>query len=104
MLRDRARQRAQEVADDADLREIAPSALFSVGGQRIETIPGERSQRQQDRRLPWWAQEVQHLGSVEPARVRRRFSGTTPLLMSGCSSSAAICSSMRIRYSVLLLP
>src|SRR5436309_14499246 len=48
----RARQRAQEIADDADLRKIAPTDFFTVGGQTIETLPGERSQRQQDRRLP----------------------------------------------------
>jgi hypothetical protein len=48
----RARQRAQEIADDADLRKIAPADFFNIGSQPIETIPGERSQRQQDRRLP----------------------------------------------------
>src|SRR4051812_14826739 len=48
----RARQRAQEIADDADLRKIAPPDFFTVGGQAIETIPGERSHRQQGRRLP----------------------------------------------------
>ena len=48
----RARQRAQEIADDADLRKIAPADFFTVGGQAIETTPGERSQRKQDRRLP----------------------------------------------------
>jgi Protein of unknown function (DUF2924) len=48
----RARQRAQEIADDAELRKIAPTDFFTVGGQAIEIIPGERSQRKQDRRLP----------------------------------------------------
>ena len=48
----RARQRAQEIADDADLRKIAPANFFTVAGEQIETIPGERSQRNQDRRLP----------------------------------------------------
>src|SRR4051794_14816736 len=48
----RARQRAQETANDADLRKIAPTDFFTVAGEHIETIPGERSQRQQDRRLP----------------------------------------------------
>src|SRR3954468_17574534 len=49
----RARQRAQEVADDADSRKIAPWYFFTVVGvgQAIETIPGERSERQQARRL-----------------------------------------------------
>ena len=48
----RARQGAQEVADDAGLRKIALSYFFTVGGQAIETIPGEPSERQQARRLP----------------------------------------------------
>ena len=48
----RARKRAQEIADDADLRKIAPADFFTIGGQPIETIPGERRQRKQDRRLP----------------------------------------------------
>jgi hypothetical protein len=48
----RARQRAQEIADDADLRKIAPTDFFTVAGEHVETIPGERSQRKRDRRLP----------------------------------------------------
>jgi Protein of unknown function (DUF2924) len=48
----RARQRAQEIADDADLRKIAPADFLTVAGQAIGTIPGERSHRKQDRRLP----------------------------------------------------
>ena len=48
----RARRRAQEIADDADLRKIAPTDFFTVAGEHVETIPGERSQRKQDRRLP----------------------------------------------------
>jgi len=48
----RARQRAQEIADDADLRKIGPPDFFTVAGQPIETIPGERSHRKPDRRLP----------------------------------------------------
>ena len=48
----RARQRAQEIGDDAELRKIAPRDFFTVAGRAIDTIPGERSQRQQDRRLP----------------------------------------------------
>src|SRR5205823_10928850 len=51
-LSTRARKRAQEIADDADLRKVAPQDFFTVGGQAIETIPGQRSQRNQDRRLP----------------------------------------------------
>ena len=48
----RARKRAQEIADDADLRKIAPADFFRVAGEHIETIPGEGSQRNQDCRLP----------------------------------------------------
>jgi hypothetical protein len=48
----RARQRAQEIADDAHLRKIAPADFFTLAGEHIETIPGERTQRKQDRRLP----------------------------------------------------
>jgi hypothetical protein len=48
----RARQRAQEIADDADLRKIAPTDFFTVAGEQVQTIPGEGSQSQQDRRLP----------------------------------------------------
>jgi hypothetical protein len=48
----RARQRAQEIADDAHLRKNAPADFFTLAGEHIETIPGERTQRKQDRRLP----------------------------------------------------
>src|SRR5436309_4010914 len=48
----RARQRAQEIADDADLRKIAPTDFFTVAGEQVQTIPGEGSLSQQDRRLP----------------------------------------------------
>jgi DUF2924 family protein len=48
----RARQRAQEIADDADLRKIAPPGFFTVGDQPIEVIHGERRQKNHDRRIP----------------------------------------------------
>jgi len=48
-LTERARGRANEIAQDADLRMIAPRDFFSVGGEAIETTGGNR---QKDRRLP----------------------------------------------------
>lgn len=51
-LTDRARERAQLIARDADVRVVAPRGFFSVGGERIETTKGDRDCRQQDNRLP----------------------------------------------------
>jgi hypothetical protein len=48
----RARQRAEEIANDADLRKIAPAGFFTVGGQPIEIIHDDRGQKNHDRRLP----------------------------------------------------
>jgi hypothetical protein len=48
-LTERARGRANEIAQDADLRINAPRDFFSVGGERVETTGGGR---QKDRRLP----------------------------------------------------
>ena len=48
-LTERARERANEIAQDADLRMIAPRDFFSVGGEQVETTRGNR---QKDRRLP----------------------------------------------------
>jgi hypothetical protein len=47
--RARARARANEIAQDADLRKVAPRDFFSVGGEQVETTGGNR---QKDRRLP----------------------------------------------------
>jgi hypothetical protein len=47
-LTERARARADEIAQDADLRKVAPRD-FSVGGETVETTRGSR---QKDRRLP----------------------------------------------------
>jgi Protein of unknown function (DUF2924) len=73
----RARQRAQEIGDDADLRKIAPADFFTVGGQAIETIPGERSERKQDRRLPIEVACSRASGKDEPfwSKSSRRASG-----------------------------
>jgi hypothetical protein len=51
-LTERARDRAREIAQDADLRKVAPRDFFSVEGKPVQTTPGDRNRRQQDRRLP----------------------------------------------------
>ena len=51
-LTERAREQAQQIARDADLRVVAPREFFTVGGKPIETTPGDRNRRQQDSRLP----------------------------------------------------
>ena len=51
-LSERARTRAVAIAQDADLRVIAPRDFFSVEGTRVETTPGDRDRPDQDRRLP----------------------------------------------------
>ena len=48
-LTERARAQANEIAQDADLRKVAPRDFFSVGGEAIETTRGDRPK---DRRLP----------------------------------------------------
>src|SRR5438874_13803871 len=50
-LSERARWRAQQIAQDGDLRVNAPRDFFSVGGERIQTTAG-RNGREPDRRLP----------------------------------------------------
>jgi hypothetical protein len=51
-LSERARQRANEIARDADLRIIAPPGFLSIAGQAIRTAPGTGVRRPQDSRLP----------------------------------------------------
>ena len=51
-LSQRARDRAREIARDADLRMIAPPDFFSVSGETVTTTTGDRNRRQQDSRLP----------------------------------------------------
>jgi hypothetical protein len=48
----RARRRAQEIAQDADLRIVAPRDFFLVEGERVQTAPGPRNRREPDSRLP----------------------------------------------------
>jgi hypothetical protein len=50
-LSERARTRAQEIAQDADLRKVAPRGFLAGGGEIIARLPN-RSQREPDRRLP----------------------------------------------------
>ena len=51
-LSERARGRAHQIAQDADLRKVAPRDFFTVGGERIEITRGNRNRRGQDSRLP----------------------------------------------------
>src|ERR1019366_3979833 len=51
-LSQRARDRAREIARDADLRLIAPPDFFTVSGESVTTTTGGRNRRQQDGRLP----------------------------------------------------
>ena len=51
-LSERARERAQQIARDADLRILEPAGFFTLGTARIETTRGDRDRRQQDNRLP----------------------------------------------------
>jgi Protein of unknown function (DUF2924) len=50
-LSERARVRAQQIAQDGDLRINAPCEFFTVGGERVQTT-GDRNRREPDRRLP----------------------------------------------------
>ncbi len=50
-LTERARQRAQQIARDADLRIVAPRDFFTVDGAPVRTARGEGSRRS-DCRLP----------------------------------------------------
>jgi len=50
-LSERARGRANEIAQDGDLRINAPRGFFALGGERIQTTV-DLNRREQDRRLP----------------------------------------------------
>jgi DUF2924 family protein len=65
-LTERARRRAHEIARDADLRIVAPRGFLSVGGERVETVPGDRNLSRQDRRVP-----------MAGTLLRRRWHGQT---------------------------
>jgi len=51
-LSERARGRALQIAQDADLRIVAPAGFFTVDGERVRTVQGDRNRREQDSRLP----------------------------------------------------
>jgi len=50
-LSEKARGRAHRIAQDSDLRVIAPRDFFTVGGERVQTT-GDQNRREPDRRLP----------------------------------------------------
>jgi len=68
-LTERARLRAKEIANDADLRVIAPRGFFSAGGASITTVPGDRNRIRRDPRLPI-------IGTL----LRRQWKGRTVLV------------------------
>ena len=68
-LSERARARAGDIANDADLRVLAPRGFFSVGGEPVAIIPGKESKKQHDPRLPM-------VGTV----LRRSWKGRTILV------------------------
>src|SRR5450756_108470 len=47
-LTQRARQRASQIARDADLRTVAPRGFFNVGSARVETTPADPTGPPQD--------------------------------------------------------
>jgi hypothetical protein len=51
-LSERAREKAHEIAQDADLRTVAPRDSFTVDGEPVRTTRGDRNRREQDSRLP----------------------------------------------------
>ena len=51
-LSERARGRASQLAQDADLRMIAPRDFFTVGGESVQTAPSNGNRREPDSRLP----------------------------------------------------
>src|SRR5687767_6918408 len=51
-LSQRARQRAGQIAEDASLRMVAPSNFFTLEGQRVRTVRGDRDRATHDTRMP----------------------------------------------------
>jgi hypothetical protein len=51
-LSERARERAHQIAEDADLRKVAPRDFLTVGGEPVRTTRRDLNRREQDRRLP----------------------------------------------------
>jgi hypothetical protein len=67
-LSERARERANEIAQDSDLRINAPRDFFTVGGGQVQTTE-DQNRRQQDRRLP-----------LPGALLNRKWKGRTVLV------------------------
>jgi len=67
-LSERARGRANEIAQDSDLRIQAPRGFFTVGGEPVQTS-GNRNGRESDRRLP-----------LPGALLTRKWNGRTVLV------------------------
>jgi hypothetical protein len=82
-LTENARERARQIACDADLRIVTPE--FTVAGTRVETTDGDRNRREQNsRRLPlsgtllsrkWKGRAI--LAEVLPNRFRYPKSGSS---------------------------
>jgi hypothetical protein len=68
-LSERARARALEIANDADLRILAPRSFFSVGSEPVAIIPRDQSKKINDPRLPM-------VGTI----LRRNWKGRTILV------------------------
>src|SRR5580704_12325431 len=47
-LSERARARAREIANDADLRILAPRHFFSISGQPVDIIPSNQGKKRND--------------------------------------------------------
>jgi hypothetical protein len=67
-LTERARRRAQEIAQDADLRKVAPRDFFTIEGATVQTTRAD-NRREQDNRLP-----------LPGALLRREWKGRTILV------------------------
>ena len=68
-LSERARERAHQIAEDADLRKVAPRDFLTVGGEPVRTTRRDLNRREQDRRLP-----------LPGALVSRKWKGRTILV------------------------
>jgi hypothetical protein len=51
-LSERARARAHQIAQDADLRKVAPRDFLTVEGESVQTTRRDLNRRDRDRRLP----------------------------------------------------
>jgi hypothetical protein len=51
-LTEQARERASQLARDADLRMVAPRGFFMIEGEPVRTTPGEGNRPPVDCRLP----------------------------------------------------